>query len=125
MGDIVISRSELVGNTKLKSSVVNAIARSNALNLTGNINYNVYGFKDGIGFESVTKKFVDNFLLRVLVPDYNMKNGKNIFIGTHNKSIREMLNAFDLEKCIVKAVVFTKLKYDPPADILDRMPFRT
>jgi len=93
--------------------------------LTGALNYNAGGVKDGIGFENVTEKFVDNFLLRVLVPDYNTENGMNIFIGTQNKTIRELLDTHGLTKCKVKAVGFTKLNGSiPPNDMLARMPQR-
>ena len=124
MADIVISRSDLVGCSKSRSIIAETLVRNNALNLTGRINYNASGVKDGIGFESVTDKFVDNFILRVLVPDYNLQKGKNIFIGSQNKSIRDLLDAFSLKNCIVKAVAFTKLKKEPPKNTLDQMPFR-
>ena len=51
-----INRSEIVGTTKSKTAVVEALVRSNALNRTGVINYNAYGAKDGIGFEKATEK---------------------------------------------------------------------
>ena len=92
MDFIRINRSELVGCTKSNSAVVEALIRSNALNITGTTNYNAGGAKDCVGFVNVTEKFVDNFLLRVLVPDYNTKHGKNIFIGSQNRSIRELLD---------------------------------
>ena len=119
-----VNGSELVGFTKSKTAVVESLIRSNAINCTGNTNYNTDGVKDGIGFQQVTEKFVDSFLLRVLVPDYNIKEGKNIFIGSQNKTIRELLNAHGLEKCKVKAVAFTKLKDVPYTEMLNRMPFR-
>ena len=70
-----------------------ALIRANALNRTGAIDYNTDGVKDGVGFEKVTEKFVDNFLFRVLVPDYNTNEGKHIFLGSQNRKIREILNA--------------------------------
>ena len=73
----------------LTTAVVEALIRGNVLSRTGTTNYNAVGVKDGIGFEKVTEKCVDNFLLRVLVPGYNTKSGKNIFIGSQNKTIRE------------------------------------
>ena len=102
-----------------------ALIRNNALNRTGTTNYNVGGVKDGIGFAKVATKFVDNFLLRVLVPDYNIKDGKNIFIGSQNKTIRELLNAHGLEKCNVKAIAFSKMnESEPPQGMLERMSHR-
>ena len=66
--DVVrINRSKLVGKNKSKSAVIQALIRANALNRSGNINYNEYGKLDGIGFEKVSEKFVDNFIFKVLV----------------------------------------------------------
>lgn len=94
MDFIRINRSELVRNVKTKSALLENIARSNALNHTGKLNYNAGGYKDGIGLESVTEKFVDNFLIRVLVADYNIKYGKTIFVRLQNKAIRDLLDAY-------------------------------
>ena len=47
MADIVVKRSELVGKAKGKTALVEHVARSNALNRTGKIDYNVGGTKDG------------------------------------------------------------------------------
>ena len=41
MADIVVKRSELVGKAKGKTALVEHVARSNALNRTGKIDYNV------------------------------------------------------------------------------------
>ena len=76
----------------------------------GDVNYNENGVKDVVGFEEVTEKFVDNFLVRILVPDYNMKKGKNMFLATQNKMIRDLLDANGLKKCVVKAVFFKKVQ---------------
>ena len=124
MANVVINRSDLVGNAKLKTALVEQVARWNSLNRTGKINYNEGGTKDGVGLKSVTEKFVDNFLLRVLVADYNTKAGKNIYIGTQNKAIRDLLDAHELQKCKVKAVAFTKLKRTPTDAELARMSMR-
>ena len=43
MADIIINRSEVAGASKLKTAVMESLVRSNALNCTGNINYNVGG----------------------------------------------------------------------------------
>ena len=105
-------------------TLVEQVARWNSLNRTGKIDYNAEGVKDGVGLQSVTEKFVDNFVLRVLVADYNTKAGKNIYIGSQNKAMRDLLDAHDLEKCIVKAIAFTKLKNAPTDIELARMPMR-
>ena len=124
MANVVVNRSELVGNARVKTVLVEQVARWNSLNRTGKINYNEGGTKDGVCLQSVTEKFVDNFLLRVLVADYNTKAGKNIYIGSQNKSIRDLLDAHELHKCIVKAVTFTKLKRSPTDAELAKMPMR-
>ena len=124
MANKMATRSELLGNTKSKNALVEQIARWNSLNRTGKINYNEGGRKDNIGLRSVTEKFVDNFLLRVLVADYNTEKGKNIYVGAQNKTIRYLLAAHELEKCIVKAVTLKKLDR-PPSDVeLEKMPMR-
>ena len=46
----------------------------------------------------VTNKFIDNFLFRTLVPNYNTKKGRNIFIDTQNKMIRDLLDTNGLKK---------------------------
>ena len=73
MNSIRINRSDLVGTSKSKTAVLETLMKANALNQTGNIDYNKYGQLDNVGFEKVSEKFVDNFLFRVLVPDYNTK----------------------------------------------------
>ena len=93
-----VNRSELVGFKKSKTAIVETLIQTNALNRTGTTNYNIFGQKDGIGFEEATEKFIDNFLLRVLVPGYNIKDGKNIFVGSQNRMIRELLDAHGLTK---------------------------
>ena len=127
MANIDVKRSELVGSKRGKTALIEHLARSNALNQTGTVDYNAGGCKDSVGLQSVTEKFVDNFLLRVLVPDYNTnaKDGKNSYIGTQNKSIRDLLEVHELQKCIVKAVAFTKLTWVPSDTELARMPLRS
>ena len=101
MANRMLTRSELVGKAKSKTALVEQVARWNSLNRTGKVNYNEFGTKDDTSLQSVTEKFVDNFLLRVLVADYNTKRGKNIYIGRQNKAIRDLLVAHELEKCVV------------------------
>ena len=67
--------------------------------------------------------FIDNFLLRVFVPGYNLKDGKNIFVGSQNRMIRELLDAHGLTKCVVKAIVFAPC-HNPSSDMIGRMPQR-
>ena len=102
MDSVRVNRSDLVGISQSKTAVLEALIKANALNHTGNVDYNKYGKMDGIGFEKVSVKFVDNFLLYVLVPDYNTEKKKKIrrnnFIGSQNRKIRELLNANGLEK---------------------------
>ena len=123
MDAIRVTRSDLVGKSKSDTLVMETLIRANALNRTGDVNYNESGLKDGVGFEEVTEKFVDNFLFRILVPDYNVKKGKNIFLGTQNKMIRDLLVAKGLEKCVVKAIVFKAVQHEQvPEEMLKRMP---
>ena len=128
MDSVRIIRSELVGTSKSKTVVLETLVKANALNRTGNIDYNKYGQLDCVGFEKVSEKFVDNFLFKVLVPDYNTKKDKhkkmlrNNFVGSQNRKIRELLAANDLENCVVKAITFYKVI--PEEDMLGNMPDR-
>ena len=123
MDAIRVTHSDLVGKSKSNTLVMETLIRANALNRTGDVNYNESGIKDGVGFEEVTEKFVDNFLFRILVPDYNVKKGKNIFLGTQNKMIRDLLVANGLTKCVVKAIVFKAVQHGQvPEEMLKRMP---
>ena len=128
MDSIRVNRSELVGKSQYNTAVLEALVRANTLNRTGNVDYNQYGKLDGVGFEKVTAKFVDNFILKILVPDYNTKKIKgkrpsNMFVGSQNKTIRELLDANGLEKCIVKATRLDKLQHGyPTEEMLQRMP---
>ena len=104
-----------------------ALIKANALNQTGNVDYNIYGKLDGIGFEKVSNKFVDTFILCVLVPDYNTEKKKKIrrnnFIGSQNRKIREFLNANGLEKCIVNGICFKEVEI-LNKEMLHNMPDR-
>ena len=120
---VTITRKQLVGSSTKKSAVVEAVARSNTRNLTGRINYNSGGMKDNIGFVGVSEMFIDNFLLRILVPEYNITNGKmNPFVGSQNTKIRELLKMHGLNKCNVKAITFSRLRDDVSAKHLEKTP---
>ena len=120
---VIVTRSNLVGRSAAKTAMLETIGKSNALNRTGTINYNDLGQKDGVGLTSVTEKFIDNFVLAVLVPDYNVKNGKYCFCGASNKSIRELLDDAGLNKCVVKAICCSKVQSTPSDDMLKSIPF--
>ena len=80
------------------------IARANAMNKTGHIHYNKFGKRDGQGFEQCSEMFIDNFLLRTLVPDYHKDKKCYTKIGSLNKAIREELDEFGIKTCRMKAV---------------------
>ena len=120
---VIIDRTEIVGRAKSKTALVDALSRSNALNHTGQVDFNKYGEKDGVGFQSVTEKFVDNFILSVLVPEYNTKNGSNVFVGSQNRTIRELLRFNGLENCKVKAIGFSRIA-NPSVELINAMPNR-
>ena len=113
--------TDLIGRSKATGAVIESIARANALNLTGDLNYNTYGSKDAHGFQQVTEKFIDNFLLHAVVPEYYVKNGKNIFVGGMNKTIRDLLTASNLTNCVVKAVSLGKVEH-PTKTMVDSAP---
>ena len=51
MDAICVTRSDLVGKSKSDTLVMETLIRANALNRTGDVNYNESGIKDGVGFE--------------------------------------------------------------------------
>ena len=120
---VIVTRSSLVGRAAAKTAMLETVGRSNALNRTGQVDYNALGNKDGLGLKSVTEKFVDNFVLAILVPDYNVTSGKYVHCGSSNKSIRELLNSAGLEKCAVKAIDCRKAHSSPPDFMLKCIPF--
>ena len=90
------------------TAVLEALIHANALNCTGDLNYNENGKLDEVGFEKVSEKFIDNFVFCNIVPDYNTKKTKgkkptNIYVGSQNRKIRELLSANGFIKLNVKA----------------------
>ena len=109
MESIRVNRSELVGKTQNNTAILEALICANALNRTGNLNYNENGKLDGVGFEKVSGKFIDNFVFYNIVPDYNTKKIKgkkptNIFVASQNKTIRDLLAVNGFINPIVKAI---------------------
>ena len=104
-----VNRSELVGKAQNDTAVLEALIRANALNRTGNLNYNENGKLDGVGFEKVSEKFIDNFVFCNIVPDYNTKKIKgkkptNMFVASQYKTIRDLLAVNGFIKPNVKAI---------------------
>ena len=104
-----VNRSELVGKAQNDTAVLEALIRANALNRTGNLNYNENGKLDGVGFEKVSEKFIDNFVFCNIVPDYNTKKikgnrARNMFVASQNKTIRDLLAVNGFIKPNVKAI---------------------
>eukprot|EP00116_Pleurobrachia_bachei_P001912 sb/3462174/ len=115
---MLLTRSDLVRSSS-KNVLLEYLARSNSLNKTGALDYNKLGQKDGVGLCSVTNVFVDNFLVSLLVPDYNMDDGKFTYVGTVNKSIRELLTSVGIAGCVVKAIGCKECKNrDPDTAVL-------
>ena len=53
-----VNRSELVGKAQNDTAVLEALIRANALNRTGDLNYNENGKLDGVGFEKLVKSLL-------------------------------------------------------------------
>ena len=118
----LFSRRAILGRSNKNTVVLEKIAKANSLNRTGAVNFNKYGKQDGVGFSPCSDKFVDNFLLYVLVPDYFATAKKTYTeVGHVNKHIRDMLTRFGFGKCEVKAVALSPLKEQPKADELDKV----
>ena len=106
MEPIRVNYSEVVGKTKNNTAVLETLICTNALNRTGNVNYNENGKLDGVGFEKVSEKFMDNFAFTILILNYNTKKIKekkatNIYLGSQNYKIRKLVseNGFECVKC--------------------------
>ena len=103
---IIISKKELCGRSQKTTRMLQNVVKHNTLNKTGHINYNKGGVKDGVGFQPCSDKFVDNFVLRVLVADYLTYKKKYAEVGSINRTIRAMLERNGLEKCKVKQSLY-------------------
>ena len=57
MESVRVNHRFLVGKSQSKTAILEALIKANALNRTGNVDYNKYGKLDGIGFEKVCDKF--------------------------------------------------------------------
>ena len=84
---IIISKKDLCGRSQKTTRMLENVVKHNALNKTGHINYNKSGVKDGVGFQPCSNKFVDNFILRVLVADYLIYKRRIIEVGSINRTI--------------------------------------
>ena len=120
---IIISKKELCRRSQKATRMLENIVKHNALNKKGRINYNKGGIKDGIGFQPCSDKFVDNFVLRVLVADYLIHKKSYVEVGLINRTIHTLLERHGLEKCKVKAISLSNAN-DIPAEMLAIMPFR-
>ena len=49
MDSVRVNRSDVVGKSQSKTAVLEALIKANALNRTGNVDYNKCGKLDGIG----------------------------------------------------------------------------
>ena len=115
MDSIRVNRSELVGKMQINTAVLEALICANALNRTGDLNYNENGKLDGVGFEKVSEKFIDNFVFCNIVPDYNTKKIKgkkptNMFVASQNRTIRDLLAVNGFIKPNVKAIGIYEVK---------------
>ena len=120
---IIISKKELCVRSQKTTRLLENVVKHNALNKTGHINYNKGGVKDGVGFQPCNDKFVDNFVLRVLVANYLIYKKTYAEVGSINRTIRAMLERNGLEKCKVKAISLS-IANDIPAEMMAKMPFR-
>ena len=118
---IIISKKELCGRSQKTTRLLENVVKHNALNKTGHINYNRGGVKDGVGFQPCSDKFVDNFVLHVLLADYLIHKRRYVEVGSINRTIRTMLDRNGLEKCKVKAISLASAS-DIPAETMANMP---
>ena len=79
MDSIRVNRSELVGKMQKNTAVLEALIYANALNRTGDLNYNENGKLDGVGFEKVSEKFNTKKI--------KGNKARNMFVASQNKTI--------------------------------------
>ena len=99
---IIICNKEVYGRSQKTTRMIENVVKHNALNKTGHINYNKGAIKDGVGFQSCSDKFVDNFILRVLVADYLIYKKSYTKDGSINRTIRAMLDRNGLKNAKLK-----------------------
>ena len=99
---IIISKKELCGRSQKATRTIENVVKHNALNKTGHINYNKGGIKDGVGFQPCSDKFVDNFILHLLVADYLIYKKSYAKVGSINRTIHAMLDRNGLKNAKLK-----------------------
>ena len=118
-----MSKKELCGRASRTTIILEKAVERLSLNRTAFVNYNSLGNKDGVGFKPCSDMFIDNFVLHVLVPDYQIADKKYIHVGVINKLLRDMLQQNGLEKCMVQATRFRQLKDTTPSqNNLEKIP---
>ena len=88
---IIVSKQEFCGRSQKSMRMLENVVKHNALNKRGLLNYNKGGVKDGVGFQPCSDKFVENFILRVLVADYFIHKKSYAKVGSINRTIHAML----------------------------------
>ena len=122
---IIISKKELCGRSQKTTRMLENVVKHNGLNKTGRINYNKGGLTAGVGFQPCSDKFVDNFVLHVLVAHYLIHKKSYVEVGSINRTIRAMLERNGIEKCKVKAISLSSVS-DIPAEMLaKKCPFES
>ena len=114
-----LPREEICSKSPKTQALLESVFRAASGSKTGNVNYNKYGTKEGIGLTPVTEPFFDSFLLYIAVPDYRVTTNRGddveeedkpkykykryIHVGSVNSTIREVCSSANL-KISVKAI---------------------
>ena len=102
---MAVHKQRLLGERTCSTAVVEKVVQANALNLTGELDYNKYGIQDGKDLVCCSQIFVDNFLLSLLIPDTLLLDGRKFSdVSSVNRIIRDTLKSYGLNRCSVKAV---------------------
>ena len=105
-----------------KEKYLHKLVERNSKNLTGEIDYNKYGHKDGIGFQKSSDLFLDTFIIKVLAADY-LYDKKCVYkyINVVRNYIEVPIGQQGLDRCPVTVTNFAKLNSQPSKRLLKNM----
>ena len=107
----IITKKQLVGQSTREDNNVTKVARWNAMNQTGDLDYNKYGIKDGIGLVPVSEMFVDNFVLKTIAASYQFLGQSYTKMGSVTKKIYEICEVANLKPVSCKGIATKEIKH--------------
>ena len=102
---MIVSVPVSVDCTKIATKLI----KQNALNRTGQVDFNKYGTKDGCGLIPCSEIFIDNFILETVVPDYLVVGGKYTEAPAATTLLWNMLKESKLAKAKTTTIQLTRM----------------